>query len=410
MISNKKVLVWDIGGYGIEHAVRLAKEFAAVYYYTPWQEAGPHFVNYAIGLGFEGIEKVLDPFSLIDKVDMHFFCDVGFGGLANYLRTHGHRVFGCGLGERLEQDRFYMRQLQSKLGLPTQKTVRIKGTTKLRSYLKMHPDKFVKLNIFRGDIESFRAMSPATTEMLLDKIESELGSHKEQFDFLVEDKVEGIEPGWDGLFNGRWVRPCLWGFENTAAYLGTYDEALPPVMEAIAKKLIEPLNGLGVRGAVSTEIRLPSPNKGYIIDMTMRFPYPLSLIYTESIKNYGEVMWKVAGGEDIRVKPAGKYVGCVPVMSYFAEKNWLALEFNKSLRKNVKFMRASCVNGNYYAVKGEEGGFIIVAVENTLEAVVDKLKDVAGEVHCHEQRDDGIGQLMEDFETVKEARKVGLWL
>ncbi len=117
--EKRKILIWDIG-YGVEHAKRMVQDGHEVYYFNEWIEPLPKFSRYAIGLGFEGIEKVKSFFRYVDDVDLIAFIFLGRGDMADWLREKGYRVYGAGLGEKLETDRLYAKKIQKKIGLPTQ--------------------------------------------------------------------------------------------------------------------------------------------------------------------------------------------------------------------------------------------------------------------------------------------------
>jgi hypothetical protein len=227
-LKDKKVLVLDVGGMCIEHAIRLGKDFGKVYYHSIWQGAFPSFQNYAVGLGMENIERIFKPFRYIDEVDLIFFGDIGLGDQASFLRREGHRVFGAGAGEVLEEERYKFRQLQKKLGLPTQKTKNLTGITNLRNHLKTVKDRYVKLDVFRSDMESFHHKDIESSEFLLDDLQSAFGPFKEEYDFVVEEPIKSdVEIGIDGFFSENWLYPTLYGFEMGEPYIGMYSTELP---------------------------------------------------------------------------------------------------------------------------------------------------------------------------------------
>jgi hypothetical protein len=406
--KNKKVLIHDLG-LAVDHAVRLAKDFEKVYYYTPWQTAFASFANYAIGEGMApNMEKVFHFEDFIDKVDLICFFDVGQGSLANFLRKKGYNVYGAALGDKLEQERDKMRQIQESIGLPVQETKVVAGVTELRAYLKTHPNRYVKLNRFRGDIESFFAKDYESVEIIIDEIEAYWGPYQEEYKFVIEQAIDGIEPGYDAFFNGEdWIRPTAWGFENKIAYIGRYDQTLPKIMEDSMKRLQPVLKRLNYRGAISTEFRCPNINKGYLIDVTARYPFWLSLIFTESVVNYSELIWKCAAKEAVNLVPRAKYIACVPLMSTHAEKHWLRLMFDSKLRNKVKLLYSCKVGKHYYNVRGMRNGCLLITWGNNPEQMVDELKKLTDQVDAHELEKDGIGSLYKILEQIKQARKMG---
>lgn len=407
MFSDKRALVWDSGGGGVEHAVRLAKDFGQVWYTTPWQQAGPTLDTMSVGKGLEGIERVDQFWKYVEQADLIYFVESGMGDAAQFLRERGHRVFGAGLGEELEQDRYKMRKIQASLGLPTQKSARVVGTSKLQEYLAKHPKSVVKLNIVRGDMESFVADKLFHVDQQIHKMKFDFGPFKDEFEFLVEEVIDGPEIGFDGFFNGReFLLPTLWGLEHEYSYLGRYDWEIPLPLKPVMLKLQDLLGEYNYRGAISVEVRFASPSKGYLIDMTCRYPYPLSMIYTESLHNYSEVVWCVAGGEDVTPQPIARYAGMCQMLTHYTEKAWTHLEVKD--RKFIKLERAAKVNGEYYAVRGEDNGFTLLGFGPSIEAVVRQIHENVDECDCFGLEKDTIGQIDKCAETVEELKKIGV--
>uniref|UniRef100_A0A7V3N4V4 DOD-type homing endonuclease domain-containing protein n=1 Tax=candidate division CPR3 bacterium TaxID=2268181 RepID=A0A7V3N4V4_UNCC3 len=193
-----KFLVYDFNLF-IEHAKRLAADGKnQVFYYSPWQDAFPSFSKYAVGLGIPGVEKVLYFWNYIDEADCIVFFDVYGNDLADWLRKKGYTVFGAGKGELLENHRWMLKQVVKKAGLPLHNAVKIKGLTALREYLKTHPNKYVKIDVFRRDVDSFHAKNYESVKLLLDELDVVYGPIKDQFNFIVEDAIkadESVEPG-----------------------------------------------------------------------------------------------------------------------------------------------------------------------------------------------------------------------
>jgi hypothetical protein len=159
---------------------------------------------------------------------------------------------------------------------------------------------------------------------------------------------------------------------------------------------------------MSTEERTKDGNKSYIIDFTARFPYSLSLTYTESIKNYSEVIWKVASGEEVTLEPAAKYVVCAPIESPHAEKSWLRLNFDEKLRHKIKLQQACKMGGHYYCVKGNRNGALIMSTGDDYLKCIEDIKNTAEEVNAHELSRDGIMSLYGIVSDLKKLKKLGI--
>jgi len=401
-----KFLVWDLG-LSIEHALRLAKDGNEVYYFTPWVSAYSHFEPFSYGLGL--LNKVKFFFDYVDKVDCIVFFDIGAGDLANYLRKKGYTVYGVGLGEELEYDRFAVRKLQKQLGFPVQNTVKIKGVDNLINFLQDRQNKYVKSEIFRGDCESFRFRDYKADRTYLQEMKTNLGPVRNFYDFIVEDYIEGLEPGCDLFFNGKqFLKPYLYGYEfQKKCYIGKYVEELPEQMQII--KRLEPImQKLDYRGAFSAEM-IVNDEGSHLIDICSRFAYPLSLAYTNSINNFSQLVYDIAKSNDTRIDIKNKYIAVVPIVSYHADKHWTDVRFPEELRDNVKLVNACKIDDEYY-IKGDKIWITVTATGDTIEEVVEKLKDYVSHVDAHEIDTDAIVGLEEIMKISEEAKSVGLGL
>jgi phosphoribosylamine-glycine ligase len=431
-------LIYDFGE-ASEHAVKLARDGNSVRYFTPFAGVSPQFVNYSLGLGLEKIEKVKDFFDNIDWADVIMFPDVQAADLAGYLKHKGYNVFGSdSAGAKLEQTRFETRQLQYRLGIPTQKTIKVNGVEGIRKYLfgelqrgdfefiegqegireflKQKGDVFIKLDRFRGDIESFYAKDYDSVEMILDKIEMDLGPFKDAYHFIIEEKLEGIEPGFDLFFNGtEFLKPYLWGYEyHKGVYIGIYTDEMPYPLRFIADKLAPYLKKINYRGALSIEAIIDKKGRPFLIDICARFPYPLSLIFTESLKNYSEIINGISQGiNPLKLDVAGKYIGCLPVKSAYYNKYWEKLSFDPKLRignPSIKLQENAFINGNYYSVKGANDIVAtFVSYGDTIDEVVNKLYDISEKFDCHGLNSVAKGELEKiQKEVIREGNKKGL--
>lgn len=415
-IKGKKILVYDYGLFEV-HALALAQAGASVRYFTPWAAAFSQFEYYAPGLGYEdeGLEKVYYFWENVDWAEMIFCPDVGPGDIMEYLRKHTNKpIFGAAIseqgGNRMEQERWFTRQAQKKLGLPTQETVRIKGIPKLREYLKTHPNKYVKLDKFRSEIESFEAKNYEEVKLYLDEIEVALGPFNETHEYVVEPFIEGVEPGFDCFFNGKdWVKPYLWGIEQSkAAYLGKFVEKLPTPLQLIADKLKPLLREIDYRGAFSSEARVTKDGTPYLIDVCCRFPAPLSAAYSLVMENFPEIIWKVASGEDVRIKNSARYVAAAPLGTKHAEKHYVKLDFPENLSKYIKLRVSAKVKGNYYGVKGTEVVFILCAAGDEYPKLIETIEALSKKVDTFGLDLDPIGGLHRIEELVLRYREYGM--
>ena len=411
----KTFLVWDSGLYS-ELACGLAKHGDKVLYYTPYASSFfPHYSDYAIGKGLEGIEKVHYFFDNIDKADCIVIFDVGFNDLVTFIKKHfpNKPCFGSGKGQKLEDSRWGLKRIIEKLGLPVQKSERLKGVHALADYLLENKDCFVKCDIFRGSISSFYSKNYKSVEQLIEYIEHELGAFSEDFYFVVEEAIHtSHEFGMDGFFDGEnYVNPFIFGKElDKDCYIGKISETLPKALQETMDKLRPVLKELDWRGCISTEEKLVNKDKHYFLDICARSPNPLGLLYPEFIDNWPEMVYSIASKKPTKLETKVKYVGCVPLYSKHTKRSDVQVNFDPKYRKNIKFMTAYCKNGKYYAIKNspEEVVAVVVAGDQTVDGLIKQLKKYTDEVDCYGIEKSAIGGLDQIAKIVKDASSVGI--
>lgn len=408
-----KYLVWDLGLY-VDHANSLWKsKDDKVWYFTPWQSAFPKYIDYAIGKNFEHLEKVLYFWDYVEKADCIVFFDVHGNDICNYLRKIYPKksIYGSGLGERLENNRWALKKLISKLSLPLQKAVHLKGVTELRKYLQTHPDVYVKVNIFRSDRESFYAKDYKTIELIIDEIESSFGMHKEEYEFVVEDSIHtDVEVGCDMFFWGKdYVKPYIYGYEwHKGLYIGRVSNELPIPLKETMDKFKEVFTELSYRGAVSTEEKIKSKLDHYFLDLTARLPAPLSALYPQFIKNWAEMVYKIGLGQEVKMDLPFKYVGAFPFGTEHAKDHWVKLEVEPKHRDKIKFRSVTQNAKGYFAVKGMESVAVVVAAGNSVDEVINKLMENSKYVEAHGMDKDGIKGIDTIKEIIAKGEKVGI--
>ena len=203
-LKNKHALVYDLGLF-TENALRLARDFASVKYFCPWQEAFAEPFKQKIGEGLEGMERIVTFWDALDEADLVFIPDTSCSDITEFLKSHDYPVAGAGAAEKIELDRWYGRSVQAKNGLPVQETHKVKGITALTEFCKEHKDFYIKVdNSFRGISESFKHQDFRSSESRIDYIAYKVGPYKEDVVFICEELLPGVEPGLDGItFDGE---------------------------------------------------------------------------------------------------------------------------------------------------------------------------------------------------------------
>jgi hypothetical protein len=349
-----KCLVIDHGIF-TAFAKRLAEDHEVSYFVPYADRSFPIHGPAMIGEGMEGVERVEDMWRLIDKVDFIVFPDVGFYQLQEYLKSRGYKVWGAGLGEKLEVQRWRAKETMKALNLPVGECALVTGMTELRDYISKNEDVYVKISGFRGLAETFHAYNISSASQRLNELALALGGAAEVFPFVVEHKVESVvEAGYDGFcIDGQFPSTCLTGVEiKDCGYLGAvrdYDKLSEPVKE-VNDKLAPFLQEAGYRQFFSTEIRVTDEGTPYLIDLTTRCPAPPSALYWEMIENVGEIVEAGANGELVEPIWRAKYGALAVIHSDFAADRWCPVWNDPKVDQWIKWRNYCCIDGQGYIV------------------------------------------------------------
>jgi len=382
-LNDKTCLIYDYG-LCLEIARKLAEKFGKVFYYVPWQDAFPTIHKSLIGVGFEdeGVYKINSFWDFVDDVDIICAFDTYCQDVFEYLKLKGYKVFAPGFGEWLENDRIFGRQIQAQADLPTQQSVKIVGVDNLREYLKENPEVYVKLNSFRGLIETFYSKDYQSSEIFLDYISEKLGQTKNMIEFLVEKKIEGVEPGYDGfVVNGQYPNYGIFAYEKKGSgYIASvmkYEE-IPEPVRIINDKLSPFFEQNKIKSFFSTEVIVSKDGKGYLIDPTVRSPMPVpTAVQLEIYDNIPEFIYEATINDKlIDLEPKYKYGGGVALDSEWANDNWMEIIIkDKEILPYVKFRRVIKKDGRFFAIPGFSSLCSVIGLGNTIDEVIQQVKD-----------------------------------
>jgi len=377
-------------GLFVETASRLAREFKKVYYCNPgWINAFPKMNSAYIGFGLDNIEVVDGPWEVYDDIDLWFFPDVYFGPMQVWLEKQGKYVWGSRMGEEMELYRDAMKEHQKNLRLPLNKWTKVVGIANLRSYLKEHTNVWIKINKWRGIVETFKSKNYKQVEPVLDEMEYKLGAFKTIINFIIEEDVpDSIEVGVDCYtVDGQFPSQHLAGIEvKDLSYIGIFGPRsnLPKQVTDFDNAVSNTFRNYGYKGFYSTEIRVDEKTrKGVMIDFCARQGSPPSEIYQELYANLGEIIWAGSHGIMVDPKSLAKYGVEMLIHSSWADKNWQEIGFPEKYRNNVKLRNACKIDGKYYAIPQSQGLPEIGAVVgwgDTLDSAIKMCKDIADQV------------------------------
>lgn len=409
-LKDKSCVVFDVGGGYISMAIRLARDFGTVYYTTNWQTSYPKWNLYSVGMGVDEIKRVDSLWEVIDEVDLIVIPDLYMGSLQKWLREQGKIVFGAGVGENMEIYRDELKDLMEDVGLPVNKHEIVKGFTKLKKYLKDKENKFIKVNLIRGNGETFHYKNIRLSESRLDEIQHTLGAFKEEAIFIVEEPIpDAVEIGTDSFcICGKYPDNTLVGVEiKDAAYAGKvipYDK-VADVLKDVNKRLSKYFEETDYRCNFSTEVRW-NGKKGYLIDSTNRLPQPPSDLQMELFDNYSEIIWEVANGRIPEIKAKNKF-GCqIIIKSDWATSEPQAIYFPLKYKNNVKIKNLMYKDDvPYFIPYGIEMSEIgsVVATGSTLKEAIENAKEIAKTVEgdCIKVDGDSLDEAQAEIDKLK---------
>lgn len=416
-----RFLVYDTGLFVTQAAALADNGKNEVKYVTNWQTRFPRYADHSIGKYFPGLKKEYSFWDWVEWADCIVCFDVAFNDAIAWLRKKypDKSIVGSGDGHALEDDREKLKKCIEVFGLQMQKYDVIYGLKDLREYIKKNPKRYIKLNRFRYDAESFFAEDYDTVKLKLDKLQVVLGPHaednnpKEGFPFICEEVIDSeVECGCDLFFSGNdYVRPYLYGYEiSKGPYIGRVADELPVALQETMDCFAPLLSKLGWHGPVSTEEKIISRDENYFLDICSRLPSPLSVAYPHLIRNWSDAIYLIGKGEDVEFDIEAKYVAVCPFTDEDAREDFVRINIKKGREKDCSlFMACGDEKGGLYAVKGLEEVGSAIALGNSIDEVIDKLEKNAEYIDSPGMDKDkivGIGDKMK--ELIEKGEAVGI--
>lgn len=411
-LDDKSVLVFDSGLFP-HVAERLARDFGRVLYYSDWKAgAFPTSKKRMVGTGLENVTRVYSWLSHLSSVDMLCFTDVYNGDESQFAREMGRPVWGAGRAEVLETERWRTRELMREhLGMPVVPAELVLGTSELRRYLTlMDPEDFyIKCSVTRGDFETRKHRAIKLTDAWITKMEGKLGPWKEEFEFIVEEKIAGFETGYDGyIVNGQYGPISGWGYEikdrGYVLKLGRYED-IPEVIKQVNRAFLPAIVGLLGNGATSyhNEIRIGEDGTAYLIDPTMRFGRPPSECFIEAARNWPQVMYAGSHGRMLALEAEKPYAAEIILKSDWVREDYLAVYYPPEIARWIKIGNSSVVDGQRYVIPQDDPEFgSAVGIGDSFEEACEMARENAEQVEALD-----IDFQSDVFEAAQECIKQG---
>jgi hypothetical protein len=383
--------VVDYGTF-ISVADKLSETMAKVYYHSPYEIEYQDIRSCVIGRGLDRAERLdefLDP-NVLDTIDLFVFPDISFGGLQRHLRSLGKAVWGHMGGNDLELHRDFFLDVLKKVGLPVIHSETIVGLTALAEYLQENDNKWIKINRFRGNMETWHHRDYRHSLRTLDSLAVIFGGMKEQVIFVVQDEIESeTEVGYDGwCIDGQYPSHSFQGYEKkNELYLGSVlaDEDLPEEIRIVNEAMAPVLAGYGYRSWWATEIRV-ADGVPYFIDPTPRMPGQTGEHQLETCSNLADVIWQGANGIVIEPEFAWNFAAEATLHYDMKSKDAAIVDEWKTLHPPEDVLR--WMKLYYYCREPDEGGDtyhfsakntdeigVMIGVGNSVDEAIEHLTD-----------------------------------
>lgn len=343
-------------------AERLGRDFEKVYLCIPYSShAFPTTSLGLVGTGLTNVVKVESIFGPhFESVDLWVFPDLFFSQEQIYLEGIGKRVFGNRNAEELELYRDICKNVMAELSLPLQPWKKLVGMTALRAHLKENENQFVKLNVWRGNFETFKSESYDLSVVKLDEIETKLGAFKELAEFVCENELQDcVEIGIDTYTaDGQLPSKTLVGIEaKDCGFAAEFMEwsKIPEPIRRWHEDMAPVFAQYGARGFISNEIRIDEDHKPYCIDPTMRAPSPPNELFSEFYTNYSEILWNAAEGIMVDPVPISKFGVQVIMKSGWASEHFQPINYAPEFEQQIKIYNPTVIDGHRYSVPMDEG-------------------------------------------------------
>lgn len=375
------MLVYD-HGLGLPIARRIARDVKRVIYFSEWQEGFSTVNKAVIGDGFPDIERCLDIWSVKKDVDLFVFPDIQHAGLQVELEEQGYKVWGSRWADQLEINREFFLEALEDSGLQVPPHHICVGIDELRKFLHDKENKYIKISMFRGSLETKKWRNRRQDANLLDLWSIRFGGVRNMVRFLVFDEIDTpLEIGGDTYcVDGKWPSLMLHGIEwKDKSYFSavTKTSEMPEQIQAVLNAFGPILGGYGMKNEWSMEVRVKDEDF-FFIDPTPRLGLPSTGSQLETWDNYTEILWYGAHGILVEPKASAKFTAELIVSASADEGIWPCMEIPEELDRWLKLADCCFVDGmiSFPREGGDEDhvGWL-VANGDTPKETLDRIKE-----------------------------------
>jgi hypothetical protein len=360
----------------LDHALQLGRLGHEVFYYTHCDRSYPKLKDLISGYGFPEITKIDEFATGVKQSDLVIFVDVGFGADADYLRSLDHRVIGSDARtEKLELDRIKARKVLSGYGIKFPKFDVVKGLHNAMKVVDQKGERVVKINVFRGDMETFIAKD--AEELYLNITQTGLNVLAEQVDFILEEVETGLEIGVDTFFNGRdfadYVNETI--EVRGEGNIGKFVKYERSIWKETLDALRDYLTNNGYQGIFCLEGFLTLNGDIHITDITPRFPFPGSFGFPRAISNWVQVLYDMADSKPVKIVPNSLYNIQIPIYTTY-NNQFFKVFFGKKVERNIAFRYGIKKGDDYVYVPIDDTICVMCAENNTIDFLISDIKEI----------------------------------
>lgn len=414
-LSDITVLIVDAGTF-VPVADMFGRVAKRTLYYSPWEQEYVNIHRTVIGDGFDTFERVddfMEP-EIIKEVGLAVFPDISYGGLQRYFKSIGIPVWGSMGMSDLELYRTRFLKVIQDLGLPMVNSVVCRGLTELAEHLKGVEDRWVKINRYRDNMETFHWQDWTHGQRDLERLAIEFGPLKEHVIFVVQDTIKDeedspvIEIGYDGWsLRGEYPKSSYAGYEQkNELYCGSllpYDD-LPEEVRMVNEKMAPVLESYDYRNFWATEIRVKD-GEAFFIDPTARMAGQTQEHLLLTCTNLPEVIWSGANGELIKPEFSHQFAAEATIHYKGEGDGWKTFVVPDSIKDRVKLYRCCYADGAYQFPphKSDELG-VVTGQGDTIEESIQDLNDTFAELGDEPVciHSDGFMDLIEQIQTAED--------
>lgn len=374
-VSDTTILIHDYGTF-LDLASKLGESFKRVLYWSPFEDEYQDAKKCVIGTGIPNVERMDDFMDHLAEIDCFLFTDIAHNGLQKYLRSIGKPVWGSLGGSDLELYRTRFLDMLEGVGLPVAPSQVVTGMTNLEALLKTVDDKWIKVNRFRANTETWHHIDFEHSRPQLNYMHDEFGGVADKVVFVVQDPIpDAQEVGYDGFsIDGLFPQKSFQGYEKkNELYLGSWleKEEMPEMVQRVNEAIAPVLADLGYRNFIATEIR-----DEYFIDPTPRHAGQTQEHYQQTCTNLPAVILAGANGELLEPEFSAKFAAEATLHYTGCDEDWKILRIDPAAKKWFR-LTSYCQDGDLYHFppgKNNEVG-VVIGSGDTVEGSIADLKE-----------------------------------